>query len=64
MTQATVIEIVGQIGLLQTEDFSIEMIGEEYSIHMKVEDPGGYKRVVAERLVPSLITLMQDLSHE
>lgn len=64
MTQATVIEIVGQIALLQTSDFTIEVIGEEYNIDMKVEDKGGYEKVIAERLVASLITLMQDLSHE
>lgn len=62
MTQATVIEIVGQIALLQTPDFDIELIGTEHRINMKIEDKGGYKRVIAERLVPSLITLMQDLS--
>lgn len=64
MAKATFIEITGRIALLQTKSFSIQIVGERHSINMKVEDPGGYKKVIAERLVSSLITLMQDLSDE
>lgn len=55
------LQVVGRIALLETPDFDIEVIGTEHQIKMKVEDKGGYKEVIAERLLPHVIAIIDEL---
>lgn len=52
--------IVGEEALFSCKDFVIAVVGEEHNITMKVPDPGGYKKVKAQHLVESIMTILKE----
>ena len=58
------LQVIGQIALLETEDFNIEIVGSQHIIKMKVSDPGGYKKVKAEHVLPHILSVIAELDND
>lgn len=56
------IEIQGSIALFETENYVIEIVGDEHNIIANVPDEGGYVKAKAERIVPHLMSIIAELS--
>lgn len=52
--------LVGLTALFESDDFDIEIVGDEYQIIMKVPDPGGYKKVKAQHLVDPIMSILKE----
>lgn len=56
------IEIVGNLALFETEDYVIEIVGDEHNIIVNVPDEGGYVKAKAEYIIPHLMSIIAELS--
>lgn len=56
------IEIQGSIALFETEDYVIEIVGDEHNIIVNVPDEGGYVKAKAECITPHLMSIIAELS--
>lgn len=56
------LKIVGAIALFETEQYVIEIVGEQYDIVVNVPDEGGYIKVKAGHVVPHLMSIIAELS--
>lgn len=55
------LEIVGSIALFETENYTIEVVGKQHQIKVKVPDEGGYIEVEAGYVVPHILSIMAEL---
>ena len=58
----TKLKIQGSIALFETEDYVIEIVGDEHNIIVRVPDEGGYVKAKAEYIIPHLMSIIAELS--
>lgn len=55
------LEIAGAIARFETEQYVIEVVGEQHNIVVNVPDEGGYIKVKAGHIVPHLMSIIAEL---
>ena len=56
------LKIQGSIALFETEDYIIEIVGDEHNIIVNVPDKGSYIKVKAGYIVPHLMSIIAELT--